>query len=145
MICLELNWFFYDSSRILQLFNLYGRYVLWYESCLTIFSLYTQQKEARLEAITIDHFWPWAICPGFQRKWISLARNSARLRAMCATELQWENLLYAPFHFSRVLPLIEILKFKVRNQFLKDIYLCKHHSSLTCRLSFLSTYIYIFK
>ena len=146
MKCLELNWIFTIRveycNEYCNFLNLYGRYVLWYESFLTIFSLYTQQIEEILGAITIDHFWPWAICPGFQRRWISFLRNSARLRAMRGTELQWENLLYAPFHFSRVLPLIQILKFKVSNQFLKDICLCKHH----WRLSFLWTYIlYIYE
>ena len=32
MICLQLNWLFYDLSRILQLSELYRRYVLLYKS-----------------------------------------------------------------------------------------------------------------
>ena len=34
--------------------NLYGRSVLCYESCLTIFTVETQQIEIRLVAITIE-------------------------------------------------------------------------------------------
>ena len=49
MICLKLNLLFYDTSRMLQLSDLYGRYVLQYKSFLTIFSV-------RLVAINSDYF-----------------------------------------------------------------------------------------
>jgi len=56
MVCLELNWYFKDPSRILQLSEFVWtlRYSVWVS--LTIFSLFLQQIEVRLVAITVEYF-----------------------------------------------------------------------------------------
>ena len=58
MICLELNWFFYNRSKKFQLSELVWKLwsSVWVESFLIIFSLYRQQIEVGLVAITIKYF-----------------------------------------------------------------------------------------
>ena len=55
MVCFKLNWIIYTIwVKYCNYENLFGRYAIRYESCLTIFFLQTQQIEVWLVAITLE-------------------------------------------------------------------------------------------
>ena len=63
MICLELNWLFYDPSWMLQLLNLYGRYVFRYESFLINFLLIDVADRSKISSDQRRLFFAVSIYP----------------------------------------------------------------------------------